>query len=113
MSIFRLVHHADQEDKKFLVVCDCTDIDHSLEITWYPVDIKPVEMYIKPRLRLRHGFPHRLWQGIRYLFQRKNDFGIYTEMVLFERDIVELSRILDEYLEDARREDEPGKEGSV
>ncbi len=84
------------EERRALVVCECHDLDHLIELSYWPPDSKgfPGELYFTFHLKTWKGFFRRLWQGLRYAFSAKPREGAWSEVCISQEAAARMIEVL-------------------
>ena len=87
------------EEKTFLVLCDCGDAEHQIIFRYYPDD-ECFPMLATFHLTTWCGFFRRLWRGLRYAFGYKSRYGDWDDVILSWKTAQGLCDFLDKALDD-------------
>lgn len=86
-------------NKSYIVRCDCNEIDHQIELSWWPKYKNEEELYIHYHLQ-SEPFWKRVVGAVKYIFGYKSKYGNFGEIVLNKKDVTRLRKALQEYEED-------------
>lgn len=85
-----------------ILVCACGTIDHSIIVTY---DKEDKLVYVNTRIKPDDSFLERVKRGFKYIFNINRYNSDYAEILLDERHIEKLQKIID-LLNERRRENE-------
>ena len=80
--------------------CDCHDFDHIARFMWLDSDKEEDFPILFHTVSLRTGLPwwKRIWEAVKYVFNRTSVYGDFCELVLTVDDARKLSAWLDEFV---------------
>jgi hypothetical protein len=93
-----------KNERKILLECDCTSMEHIIQFAYFDVENHPDEfMYICHTLNADRPFFNRLKMALKYLFRKGDYQSMFSDTVLVPSAVRDLESFLQEYAEYVRK----------
>ena len=79
-------------EKKEVFICSCHNVEHQMVVRW-DEDEEPKMVYCEIHLN-ELPFFKRLWNGLKYIFGHKSNYGHFQEFIFSSKDAYRLQKFV-------------------